>query len=134
MPCEERTTGRPSLRSSLARYLSAKNKRTFSTAAEQDMVSDLIRDYWQTLGASGALVGRTPCQKLELFRGVRIVFPTVLVDQPMVNAPVISIDFRSSRRVGLADRCSCGSGLPFILCCGRIQGTRRAAEWEFLSH
>lgn len=131
MPCEELDDWTAFASVHLERYFSAKNRRAFATAAERDMVSDLIRDHWQTLGASGALAGRTSCQKLELFRGVRIVFPTVLADMPMVNTPVISVDFRSSRRVGLSDRCPCGSGLPYIHCCGRIQGREELQSGSF---
>ncbi len=32
-----------------ARYLLGKNKRTFATLAEKDMIGDLIRDSWQEL-------------------------------------------------------------------------------------
>ncbi len=54
-----------------ARYLLGKNKRTFSTRAEQDMIRDLIRDSWER-----AQVAREPgwnmssCEKIEAFRAV----------------------------------------------------------------
>jgi hypothetical protein len=104
------------------RYLLAKNRHVFATRAERDMVTDLIRDHWSTLGGSGALAGRKCCEKLDLFRKVWIVFPTVLVEPSVLKAPVISVDFRAQRKVNLMDRCCCGSGLPFMNCCGRTPG------------
>lgn len=106
----------------LSRYLLAKKRHGFATRAERDMVTDLIRDHWRTLGGSGVLTGKKSCEKLELFRNVPIIFPTVLVEHPGATAPVISVDFRSQRRVNLTDRCSCGSGLRFMHCCGRTPG------------
>ncbi len=106
----------------LSRYLLAKNRHGFATRAERDMVTDLIKDHWRTLGGAGALAGKKSCEKLDIFRKVRIVFPTVLVEPPSLNAPFISVDFRAQRKVSLTDRCSCGSGLPFMHCCGRTPG------------
>jgi hypothetical protein len=106
----------------LSRYLMVKNRHGFATRAERDMVTDLIRDYWRTLGGSGALGGKKCCEKLDLFRKVRIVFPIVLVEPSALKAPVICVDFRAQRKVNLTDRCTCGSGLPFMHCCGRTLG------------
>lgn len=106
----------------LLRYLMAKHRRSFATAAERDMVSDLIRDHWRALEGSGALEGRSSSRKLEIFRSVIIVFPTVMTDRPVVGLPVISVDFREQRPVRLDDRCPCGSGRTYLLCCGRIRG------------
>jgi hypothetical protein len=106
----------------ILRYLMAKNRRSFATAAERDMVSDLIRDHWRALEGSGALEGRSSSRKLEIFRSVTIIFPTVVTDRPVVSSPVISVDFREQRRVRLDDRCPCGSGRTYLLCCGRIRG------------
>ena len=105
-----------------ARYLLSKNKRTFSTRAEQDMISDLIRDNWDILRHSGALDGKFGCDKLEAFRGVGIVFPSVVRAEPKVNEPVIAVNFQTQRKVKLQDRCLCGSGLAFVMCCGRTPG------------
>jgi hypothetical protein len=105
-----------------ARYLLNKNKRTFSTAAEQDMIRDLIWDSWDELAQKKPLNGESGCQKLELFRGVRIVFPSIVAAEPATGEPVIAVNFQTHKRVELTDRCSCGSGLPFIMCCGRTPG------------
>ena len=105
-----------------ARYLLSKNKRTFSTLAEQDMISDLIRDNWDIIRSSGALEGKFGCDKLEAFRSMRIVFPSVVRIEPHVDGPVIAVNFQTHRRMRPQDRCLCGSGLAFVMCCGRTPG------------
>ena len=105
-----------------ARYLLNKNKRTFSVEAEKDMIGDLIRDSWNQLQASGALIDKSSCEKLEVFRSVVIVFPTTVAAEPKAGESVIAVNFRTRRKVALTDRCICGSGLPFVQCCGRTPG------------
>ena len=114
-----------------ARYLLGKNKRTFSTAAEQDMIGDLIRDSWNALRREHVLDGRSGCEKLEAFRNVHIVFPSVVLAEPHKGAPVIAVNFQTQKKVALTDRCSCGSGLPFILCCGRTPGKEEVLSGIF---
>jgi hypothetical protein len=106
----------------IARYLLCKNKRTFSTLAEHDMIRDLIRDSWGEIRASRKLEGKSSCEKMEIFRAFRIVFPSVVLSEPRINGPVISVNFQKKQRVGLNDRCACGSGMPHMLCCGRTPG------------
>ncbi|HET6486116.1 MAG TPA: SEC-C domain-containing protein [Spirochaetia bacterium] len=105
-----------------ARYLLNKNKRTFSVEAEKDMIGDLIRDSWNQLQASEALTDKSSCEKLEVFRSVVIVFPTTVAAEPKAGESVIAVNFRTRRKVALTDRCICGSGLPFVQCCGRTPG------------
>ena len=106
----------------IARYLMCKNKRTFSTLAEQDMIRDLILDSWKQLRSTGTLAGKSSCEKMEAFRSIRIVFPSVVLSEPQMNGSVISVNFQKKERVGLSDRCACGSGMPYMLCCGRTPG------------
>ncbi len=114
----------------LARYLLSKNKRTFSTLAEQDMVVDLIRDYWGNLVKSGVLAGKSCDEKRTIFVSTRIIFPTVLLSEPPTQS-VIAVNFRTQRRVNLTDRCTCGSGLPYSLCCGRTPGNEEVLSGIF---
>lgn len=102
----------------LSRYLATRNKRAFSTAAERDMVSDLIRDCWDGLARSGALAGKSACQKRDLFRALRIVFPTVVLPESR-SRTLVAYDFRMQREIGDGHACFCGSGLPYACCCGR---------------
>jgi hypothetical protein len=103
----------------LGKYLLCKNRHAFSTEAERDMIGDLILDSWKDLRRSGSLEGKGSCEKMELFRSTRIVFPTVVLTEPSVNGPVISVNFQTKQKVGLKDRCACGSGLVYMSCCGR---------------
>ncbi len=131
MACEELDDWEAFASVHLARYLGAKNRHGFATEAERDMVTDLIRDHWKSLEGSGALQGRTCSEKLQMYRAVRIVFPTVLGAEPLVATPLIAVDFRARRRVRPADRCPCGSGLPHICCCGRVQGQEELQSGSF---
>lgn len=102
-----------------ARYLMGKNKRTFSTLAERDMISDLISDHWAEVQSSGELTGKSSCEKLGYFRKVNIVFPGTGAPDSWRDPRVIGVNFQTRRKVELGERCMCGSGLPFELCCGR---------------
>jgi hypothetical protein len=115
----------------LARYLATRNKRAFSTPAEQDMVSDLVRDYWDGLVRQGALEGRDAGQKRSLFQSLHIVFPTVVLAPPGDADNVLTVDFRLQRRVGGLEFCPCGSGLPLALCCGRTVGCEELLNGSF---
>jgi hypothetical protein len=131
MACEELDDWAAFASVHLSRYLAAKNRHGFATEAERDMVTDLIRDHWKSLGGSGVLQGRTCSQKLEEYRAVQIVFPSVLGTGPLAASPLIPVDFRAQRRVKPADRCPCGSGLPHINCCGRVQGREELRSGSF---
>ena len=113
-----------------ARYLLGKNKRVFSTLAEQDMICDLIKDAWKALGR-GVLAGKTGCEKMEVFRGVRIVFPSVVIGEPHADGPIISVNFQTQQKVALGDRCPCGSGLPLFQCCARTPGKEELLSGVF---
>ncbi len=114
----------------VSRYLSTRNKRAFSTPAERDMVSDLIRDYWKSVERSGALAGKDSCQKREYFGALRIVFPTVVLPEQQ-SGTVLTIDFRLQRRISEREACPCGSGLPLALCCGRTVGCEEMLSGSF---
>jgi len=102
----------------LSRYLATRNKRAFSTDAERDMVSDLIRDYWRSMERSGVLAGKDPYEKRDYFRRMLIVFPTVVLPETAAGS-VIAVNFRTQQRIIGSQACMCGSGLPYACCCGR---------------
>jgi hypothetical protein len=115
----------------LARYLLGKNKRAFSTEAERDMIQDLVRDTWGELRGGMDMRGLSGCAKLEAFRAVRIVFPTVVAGDARHDDPVIAVNFQTKQRVALGDRCSCGSGMSFMLCCGRTPSREELLSGSF---
>ncbi len=115
----------------MARYLLGKNKRAFSTEAEHDMILDLVRDSWDELRGSLDTREMSSCDKLEAFRAVRIVFPAVAISESRHEDPVIAVNFQTKQRVALGDRCSCGSGMSFMLCCGRTPSREELLSGSF---
>jgi hypothetical protein len=104
----------------LMRYLRGFNRRTLSSEAERSMLLEIIRSYWDKLKASGALEDRTPAEKSEIFKKTCIDFP--LFFQGNIADPVVQVDFARGRKVNPGDKCFCGSGLPYLACCGRTPG------------
>lgn len=110
-------------------FLSRKPGRRFSSEDEKDAITRLLAGAWQDLRTKRKLAELTIAQKLELFRVPGGAFPDFVVGglshgkTPRPGAApgrTISVDFRRGRASGPEDSCSCGSGLPFRLCCGRL--------------
>jgi hypothetical protein len=101
----------------LMRYLRGFKKRTLSDRIERSVILEIVRESWKRLKDSGALQGRTPEQKYEIFQKTKIDFPLFYYSR--TRDPVVRVNFSEGRRFGLADPCPCGSGLPFHCCCGR---------------
>lgn len=100
------------------RYLGRKQKSYFATAAERDVVLELISDYWKMILAKGLLQGKTIAEKRELFSKVTIPFPYFYLPKSL-NDSILRVNFLNERLAGESNRCFCGSGLPFAMCCGR---------------
>ncbi len=105
----------------IARYLKTKPSHSLGTFAERDMIWDLISEYWRNLKASGSLAGRCPEEKLRLFRSTTVIFPS-FVEPDWSDPAVIPVNFVRKQRLSPAERCICGSGLPYMECCGRTRG------------
>ncbi|MFP4549983.1 MAG: SEC-C metal-binding domain-containing protein, partial [Spirochaetales bacterium] len=109
----------------LARYLRSKQSHRLGTKAEIDMIGDLIEEYWHALRSSYELGRLNPAQKRMLFRETPVVFPFFSVPDELAQrteSRELPVDFHRGVRLKASDRCSCGSGLPFRLCHGRIPG------------
>jgi hypothetical protein len=104
----------------LLRYLRGFNRRSLTSRAERRMLCEVIHGYWEKLKGSGALEGKTCAEKMEIFKSMRIDFPLFSLDDG--RDPVVRVDFLRGRKVGAGDHCPCGSGLPFLACCGRTPG------------
>ncbi len=111
----------------LSMYINGKKKRHFKTIAEKDMIKDLIYDHFSQLKTKDLLESRTPKQKNELFHRVKIVFPFLIMPEYRKES-LIPVNFLHNKRVELKDRCPCGSGLSYMICCGRTLG-----EYELLN-
>jgi hypothetical protein len=110
----------------MARYLSKSGSKRFSSRAERDAVNDLIGDAWETLRDRLDLEHLSCTRKLELFRRATVDLPFLCVEDALdsYREPVVG-NFRFSKvrsaRLSSEDRCTCGSGLPFRACCGRLR-------------
>lgn len=120
----------------VSRYLSKRGSGRFGSRAERDVVVDLITDAWNVLRRSGILRGLNPGRKMELFRRARVDLPFLFLEDALDTArEPIRGDFRrgsyGSARAKAESRCPCGSGLPFLRCCGRQAS---CVEVEYGSH
>lgn len=117
----------------LLRYLKQKKSRRIDTEAEQDVITELIDEYWRAIVRVGALDGKSAAEKLTLFRTVPIVFPLLSVPNGVrdVDPGPVHVDFERRRRLSALDRCRCGTGLAFQLCCGRTPAPDELANGEF---
>jgi hypothetical protein len=98
------------------RYLHSKRSGRFGTLAERDMIFELISDAWKDFRERVNLSGLKTLEKISRYRDYVIFFPVFTVpdeDNTAVER-IIYADFGN-------DLCSCGSGLPFMWCCGRIK-------------
>jgi hypothetical protein len=104
-------------------YLDGKHRCRFESNAEKDLVTRFIGDAWLLLSRSGRLAGLGAGRKVELFKAQAIAFPFFDLGQGRAGKVLVA-DFRRSRAVSCDDRCPCGSGLPYIRCCGRGSSLR----------
>jgi hypothetical protein len=109
-------------------YLSRKQGARFDSNAEKDAITRLIVEAWHSITRSGALVGRSAERKLAFFKANMIDFPFFSINSTK-RGTIIAADFRRGSRLMGDDRCSCGSGLSYMLCCGRT-GTLRESFCE----
>jgi hypothetical protein len=104
-------------------YLRRRRDGRFDSNAEKDAVTRLIGDAWRLLSRSGKLSGLSAARKLELFKARSLDFPLFGLERSS-GAKVIEVSFRQGKVLRPDDRCSCGSGLPYMRCCGRSSSLR----------
>ena len=106
----------------LSKYMMARKRDTLPNPAELDMVTDLIRDTFCELRDSGSLDGHDCHHKTSLFERTYIVFPLTMAEfsHTLKRGRIIPVDFRNARKLDPSKNCTCGSGLPYRICCGRI--------------
>ena len=112
----------------LARYVRAKTHTPLG-AAETDMLRDLLWSHFTELVRRGALQGHSAEQRRQLFAGLQISFPLLLPAATDASdaGRVVAVDFVRRRRPLAGDPCVCGSGLPYVVCCGRIPTSEEIA-------
>ncbi len=105
----------------IRRYLESVQDRRFSSQEEIDTVLRIIADSWLRLNTKKA-VNKTACEdKLDVFKETQIPFPALRSVQGTGKGKTIPVNFRRGQAIDPSDRCSCGSGLPYRMCCGRTR-------------
>jgi hypothetical protein len=110
----------------IAYYLGMKSSNHFDSFQEKDAVLRLILDAWKRLSASGQLAGLDACEKLDIFRKMKLHYPSFGLSNP--HRVIVRASFGASNPDTIlkkaSDRCLCGSGLPYGQCCGRVKHLR----------
>ncbi len=109
----------------VGRYLGRRGSGKFGSPAERDVVYGVITDAWKVLAGSGLLRCLSTTDKMAIFRRAQLDFPYLYPEDTGTEAcePIVG-NFRpspgKSLRISADDPCSCGSGLPRRMCCGRL--------------
>ncbi|MFQ3546877.1 MAG: SEC-C domain-containing protein [Termitinemataceae bacterium] len=107
------------------RYLSVRGAHRFCSDAERDVVYEVIEDAWKVIARSRVLHSLSIPEKLEVFKNARLDFPYLSIQAALKEPcePIIgNFAGRHNRsyRVKASDLCPCGSGLPYMQCCGHL--------------
>lgn len=110
-------------------FLAHKRGRKFESMEERDIVMRIVLDAWKSLCGAGHLNGKSCSEKLELFKTWKPSFPAFSSrggrwKSNSDGVRVLVGNFVSSACQDTDARCSCGSGLPYCMCCGRIPALR----------
>ncbi|GAB1457862.1 hypothetical protein MASR2M48_31700 [Spirochaetota bacterium] len=105
----------------IRRYLERVPYRSFSSQEESDQVLTILADAWLRLGFASTLAEADCNERLKQFREARISFPRLRATPDIITGKTIDVNFYHGRLMNPEDRCSCGSGLPYRMCCGRTR-------------
>jgi tetratricopeptide (TPR) repeat protein len=118
----------------LAKYLGKKPGHRFASFEEHEVVMATLFDTWKAIQTAGILDGQDCAEKVLYFRTMKISYPVVTRSSLSGANPGSNSSFSINRvttpsRVVsavplLSRRCPCGSGLPYLQCCGRIKSIR----------
>jgi tetratricopeptide (TPR) repeat protein len=106
----------------MASYLSGRPRRRFESFQERETIFRIILDSWKRLSRSTAFVEAECSEKLQLFKMTRPAFPSFGFDSSRTRVIHASFSARQAPDGHASRRCSCGSGLPWTKCCGRVRG------------
>ena len=98
----------------IERYLKRKTLHRFCSNAERDVIKEIISDYWNQIKKELSPDWPTD-SKINTFYKCIIVFPYFVAEEEQV----IPVDFNRKSVISINEKCSCGSDLPYIHCCGR---------------
>lgn len=117
-------------------FLARKKDRRFDSIEERDIVMRIVLDAWKSLSCTGRMAGKSCSEKLDLFTAWKPDFPvfrngalkrasgTCVVGVRPMGAKILTAKFGDASCSDNDTRCSCGSGLPYCMCCGRIPALR----------
>jgi len=100
----------------LERYLKRKKQHRFCSLAERDVIRQIIEDSWEEFRSDPYLSQKDTDEKISSFYRYVVVFPYFIATEESV----VSVDFTVKRKISGHETCSCGSGLSYHHCCGRI--------------
>ena len=103
----------------LSFYLLNRPSYRFGSEAEHSMVLAFLLHTWKNIKGTEEFKSLDCSEKLLLFNKLKIDFPAF--------APYSVVQRKRERQIipsniAYNQLCSCGSGLPFMQCCGRIRG------------
>lgn len=112
----------------LEKYLKMKKVGKFCSAAEKDVVKEIISSYWSDSISHEKINRLSLDNKIKFFRNQIVIFPFSHISYFENDSVVLYGDFQSGRELSMNDSCPCGSGMAFSKCCGRIKSEE---ELEF---
>jgi tetratricopeptide (TPR) repeat protein len=115
----------------LEKYLKMKKVKRFCSDAEKDVIKDIIINYWQNLLSEGVFTQFPVDDKLKFFRDQIIIFPFSDISYLENESYILFADFQEGKPLSMNDLCSCGSGIRFSHCCGRIKTAEELEIGDF---
>lgn len=105
----------------IRRYLDGVSGRQFRSQEEIESVLQIIAAAWLKLGTT-LTSGMASCdEKLRVYKETGIVYPFPGQGIDVRQGSVIVANFKRGKAVKADDRCACGSGLAYRMCCGRTR-------------
>lgn len=119
--CSEHDDYRAFCSIQIRRYLERTPEGRFSGPDEMETVLGIIAGAWLRNEGLRRVAEASCGDKLEAFREVEIDFPNLTERARDKRGSTIPVDFVRGRRLNPGSACSCGSGLPYAKCCGRVR-------------
>ena len=99
----------------IERYLKRKTVHKFCSSAEKDVISQIISDAWDH--CSDEMKKKSgKSEKILFCYSCVLVFPYFVAEEETI----IPVDFKRKKVINYLTDCTCGSGLPYFDCCGRV--------------
>ena len=100
----------------IKKYLKSGKKQAFTNNFEKEVIVYLLVDSWRSLVNKVSIKDMSFSERIKFFHSCKINYPAAILEN---GISIITANFRLGKRVLADDRCLCGSGLPYRMCCGR---------------